>query len=394
MNPFVSIIVPTRERCDTLESTLKTLVTQDYSNAEFIVCDNASTDQTSTVVKSFQDNRIIYVRTPHRLSMSDNWDYALKYASGEYITFIGDDDGFLPNSISLAMQIIKNTSVKALSWRKVEFFWPDFPDTSLASRLIFPLQESLNVSLIKSNTYLPKVLNNLSYQGYTSLPCLYNSLVRRDVIQEILDINIRKNFFYSISPDIFSAISISAYLDSYAFTTYPITINGASRHSNGSSHLRNEEKQVNSPAYLFQSENKLKYLSDLDKIDDIVKKSIIMEYINVRTHFPQLDVPIPLWWDKDGLNDFFYKNLLTTNKSENVYFKKLHYYSARITSKIVRTFLGEHYSKKNNEFDNSVIPVVNLKTNPKIVKTVYDASIAVTNFVDSDALLDKLNDSL
>ena len=58
-----SVIIPTRERSDTLQSSLKTCVGQDYDNLEIIVSDNFSTDNTREVVESFDDPRIRYINT-------------------------------------------------------------------------------------------------------------------------------------------------------------------------------------------------------------------------------------------------------------------------------------------------------------------------------------------
>ena len=59
-----SVIIPTRERSDTLQSSLKTCVGQDYDNLEIIVSDNFSTDNTREVVESFDDPRIRYINLP------------------------------------------------------------------------------------------------------------------------------------------------------------------------------------------------------------------------------------------------------------------------------------------------------------------------------------------
>lgn len=59
----LTVIVPIRERSDTLGSTLRTLVEQDYHNCEFIVSDNFSQDEAKQVVESFSDICIIYINT-------------------------------------------------------------------------------------------------------------------------------------------------------------------------------------------------------------------------------------------------------------------------------------------------------------------------------------------
>ena len=81
--PFMSVIIPTRERCETLHSSLQTVCGQDFADAEFIVSDNVSGDDTAAIVASFNDPRIRYIRRPKRLSMSDNYSLALSHARTE-----------------------------------------------------------------------------------------------------------------------------------------------------------------------------------------------------------------------------------------------------------------------------------------------------------------------
>ena len=93
-----NVIIPTRERADTLLHCLRTIVSQNYENLDIIVSDNFSQDNTREVVESFSDPRIKYINTGKRVSMSHNWEFALHHVQGDYVTFVGDDDGFLDGS--------------------------------------------------------------------------------------------------------------------------------------------------------------------------------------------------------------------------------------------------------------------------------------------------------
>src|SRR5690349_14295603 len=103
MNKY-TVVIPTRERADTLYHTLRTCVDQDYENLSILVSDNCSADNTADVVHSFRDKRIQYIKTPARLSMSANWDFALDHVTEGYVNFIGDDDGLIPGSLDIVNQ--------------------------------------------------------------------------------------------------------------------------------------------------------------------------------------------------------------------------------------------------------------------------------------------------
>ena len=51
--PLVSVYMPTHNRYELLERAIKSVITQDYSNIELIICDDGSTDNTYEVVNNF-----------------------------------------------------------------------------------------------------------------------------------------------------------------------------------------------------------------------------------------------------------------------------------------------------------------------------------------------------
>ena len=61
--PFVSIVIPTRERAETLYHTLRTCLEQEGDDYEVVVCDNCGSPATRAVVDGFASARIKYVRS-------------------------------------------------------------------------------------------------------------------------------------------------------------------------------------------------------------------------------------------------------------------------------------------------------------------------------------------
>ena len=92
-HPRFSVVVPTRERCETLRHCMRTILNQSCEDFELVIMDNRSADQTQDIVSSFDDERIQYFCSDVRLSMRDNWELALSHIRGQYTIYIGDDDG-------------------------------------------------------------------------------------------------------------------------------------------------------------------------------------------------------------------------------------------------------------------------------------------------------------
>ena len=80
--PRFSVVIPTRQRANTLRHTLQTCLAQDYDDYEIVVCDNFSSPETRQVVDDCASERIVYLRTSRPLAMSVNWELAVEQARG------------------------------------------------------------------------------------------------------------------------------------------------------------------------------------------------------------------------------------------------------------------------------------------------------------------------
>jgi len=99
-NITFSIIIPTFNRADIVSNAIKSILGQTYTNWELIVVDDGSTDNTEEVVNSFGDTRIKYFyKKNEERSIARN--FGIDKATGEYISFLDDDDYYLPEFLSV-----------------------------------------------------------------------------------------------------------------------------------------------------------------------------------------------------------------------------------------------------------------------------------------------------
>ena len=99
--PKVSICIPTYNGEAFIEETIKSAIAQTYSNIELIISDDGSTDRTIAIAQTFQsqttaDFRIILHRN---YGLSQNWNFCISQATGEYIKFLFQDDLLEPECI-------------------------------------------------------------------------------------------------------------------------------------------------------------------------------------------------------------------------------------------------------------------------------------------------------
>ena len=263
-NHHFTVVIPTRERCDTLEHSLRTCVIQDYDNLDILVSDNFSSDKTRDVVESFVDNRIRYLNPGKRLSMSHNWEYALSHVTGGWVTILGDDDGILPGSLQHVSEIIKETGVDAVRSNGCVYCWPSLLNKPYG-RLSVSLRKGYEIR--NSRKWLAKVMAGST--SYTSLPVLYNGgFVNSDLVKRSKEKT--KQFYLSMTPDVYSAIAFSHLTENYAYSYEPLAISGASKHSIGTSAFAGNDfkREEMSPAKMFLSEPNIPFHKDLLVLPD------------------------------------------------------------------------------------------------------------------------------
>jgi glycosyltransferase involved in cell wall biosynthesis len=254
-----TVVIPTRERFDTLEMALKSVTSQDYENLEIIVSDNYSCDATEDVVAAANDKRIKYVNTGKRVSMSANWEFALTHATGEWLTIIGDDDALLPNCFEKVNRIADEAGVEAIRTSTCSFAWPSLVGTK-SGRLSVPMGCGWEVRDCKY--WLEKALKGET--PYSMLPMLYNGgFVALDALRSARGDD--GKYYRSCAPDVYSAVLLANALKKYVYSYEPVAINGASIHSIGTSAYKvgvtTESESL--PISKFRSEINIPFHSDM-----------------------------------------------------------------------------------------------------------------------------------
>lgn len=264
MTPILSIIIPTRERATYLAHSIRTCTACVRDDIEILVLDNASTDETKSVVAASRDARLRYYRSDSRVSMRDNFERGINLSRGEIMCFIGDDDGVLPQAVDRLPDAFKHYDVDAIAAARAHYFWPDLISTRQGLAL---LPRHSSVALCSSREILRTLLR---HNDYYRLPCVYHGFVRRSLVERVIEKQGR--FFLSSQVDIFSSIALSMEGIRYAFLKSPIVVNGASRRSNGASHFGGGDEQEKS---LWNSEEDVGFLPGFERSSTI--GSLIIE---------------------------------------------------------------------------------------------------------------------
>lgn len=124
----ISVILATRNRAYVLPRAINSVMGQSYSQWELLVVDDGSTDDTSLILKSFSDPRILTYRISHS-GLSAARNYAFNHSTGDIVVYLDDDN------------IMQKNWLKAVSYAFQH--WPD-KNVLLSARLIDDLNRAIN----------------------------------------------------------------------------------------------------------------------------------------------------------------------------------------------------------------------------------------------------------
>jgi glycosyltransferase involved in cell wall biosynthesis len=233
----ITVLIPTRERANTLEHSLSTCVKQNDGNLRILVSDNASQDNTKTVVEAFKadDGRVEYINPGVRLGMPEHWEFALAHVREGFVIVLGDDDALFPDALKTAREVLKTApETRAISWPYSFYGYPS---------LFTPSKNHLGLAFGE----LSGVRNSVEWLAklaafealYFELAMVYHGLVHTSVLNEIRCRSGR--VIAALNPDIYLCIAVTASIESYYRLSRPLSLCGTSHHSTGASGITLDE---------------------------------------------------------------------------------------------------------------------------------------------------------
>ncbi|WP_411822915.1 glycosyltransferase family 2 protein [Leptospira sp. 'Mane'] len=91
--PLITIITVVRNAEKTVDRTIQSVLSQDYSNMEYIIQDGLSTDRTISIIEKSKDRLLFFSEKDS--GIYDAMNRAWNKANGDYILFLNADDFFI-----------------------------------------------------------------------------------------------------------------------------------------------------------------------------------------------------------------------------------------------------------------------------------------------------------
>lgn len=95
----VSVLMPVYNADKYVSTAIESILQQTFTDFEFIIVDDDSTDGTLEIIKSFSDPRIKLIELPVNVGNNNARNIGMELVSGEYICAMDADDVAVPNRI-------------------------------------------------------------------------------------------------------------------------------------------------------------------------------------------------------------------------------------------------------------------------------------------------------
>ena len=177
--PLVSVIINCYNGEKYLKEAIDSVIAQTYKNWEIIFWDNQSTDNSSKIVSSYSDKRIKYFYARNHTFLGEARNYAVKKATGEWISFLDCDDIWYEDK--LECQLKKITANVGMLYSRARLFVDGSSNHSFMAK-------SIKNKIYPKFKKLPSgnIFDDLLYDCFIPFPSV---LIRKDLFFKVGGIN-------------------------------------------------------------------------------------------------------------------------------------------------------------------------------------------------------------
>ncbi len=220
----LSIIIPTRNRQFYAFKCITTLLNLPSDKFEIIVQDNSDEGSLQEMLGDRIDGvKLKYAYSNECLSFCSNFERGIELSSGDYIIMIGDDDCVFPSIIELTNTLREKKIDAAVFTTQTTYIWPNAVSDN-GGKLVVRKRFNYIKKMSTASALTAMVASgNYDYQKYP-FPKIYHGIVKR----EKFDLVKAKtgHYFGGLTPDIYSAVSLSFYIDNILYVNTPFTLPG------------------------------------------------------------------------------------------------------------------------------------------------------------------------
>lgn len=145
--PKISVIIPTYQHGDTIETCLLSIFNQTFKNFEIIVVNDGSTDNTAQILEKYRD-RIRIINQENRGAPAAR-NRGFKESSGEFLLFCDADVTAKPEMLQKLLEALEKHPENSYAYSSFKFGWKIFKSQKFDSNALRKTNYITAISLIR-----------------------------------------------------------------------------------------------------------------------------------------------------------------------------------------------------------------------------------------------------
>jgi len=105
-SPIISVVLPTYNSSRFLPLAVNSILNQSFKDFELLIINDGSIDDTETVIKSFNDSRITYIKNDQNCGLVYSLNKGIQNARGKYLARMDADDIALPERLRIQKEYL------------------------------------------------------------------------------------------------------------------------------------------------------------------------------------------------------------------------------------------------------------------------------------------------
>lgn len=171
---MVSVLMSTYNRKDLLPEAIESVLNQSYTDFEFIIIDDGSTDGSEEVIRSYKDERIRYIRMPDNYYYCYSANYGIQKCSGKYVAIINSDDQWKKDKLEKQVAFMESHAE----------YGACFTEVRLIDDGGNPAEEAFCIRLDSQEAYLRYFFR------HKNMLCHPSALLRRTILDKVGGFNL------------------------------------------------------------------------------------------------------------------------------------------------------------------------------------------------------------
>lgn len=158
---------------ESIAESLNSLLAQTYTDFELIISDNASTDGTESICRSYadKDKRVIYKRNKKNIGIAKNYNVLVDYARGKYFKWASANDVCKPTMLEKCVKVLEERKDVVLCYPETVLFGED-------KNMVEKYTDNMDLQDTKPSQRFKKYIDRVKLNN------VMNGLIRLDVLKK------------------------------------------------------------------------------------------------------------------------------------------------------------------------------------------------------------------